>query len=396
MPFSALAQRPHIRVEIKNGDDGRFKVVWDDTENPPFDSYNIDIETIVRDAAVVREKLDLLVNTLMADPQARYGVLLKNLARAGHELYKDIFLDAGKSVQDVAIVQDWFEDKSKTEPLRLTFIVDGYVHVPWGLIFDSDPDQIPDFAEDIESYKDFWCLKYLATCNYKGLDPFTAGKGHNQNEFRLVPVVHQAEYELSRWKADDPEGLAFDKVVAEFGGPISDLKSLAKAWSISFNANKILFFYCHADGSNLAISKTESISTDQIKKQLRFPRGQRITSAVFTFLNGCSTAVGKEKSQGFIEATTREGFCGFIGTETDIPNVYALRFGAAFLAGMLQTGWTVLDLMDAMRRSHWPLSLLYQIYGSPKFRVARQPAAAMWPQESIPNFSLGPIGAKPI
>ena len=110
--------------------------------------------------------------------------------------------------------------------------------------------------------------------------------------------------------------------------------------------------------------------------------------------HGCSTAVGGD-NKGFIEAMTREGFCGFIGTETDIPNIFAFRFGAAFLHYMLETGWPVLDVVNTMRREHWPLSLLYQIYASPTFRIPRDVVVSTWPA-STSNFSLGPLGAKSI
>jgi hypothetical protein len=393
MPFSPLEYRRYLGLEIKNGDKGYFKVVWQQSEYAPFAPYNIDEDMVQKDAAEIRQKLDALVDVLMKDPTTPCGSQLKDLARAGRELYNDLFqVGVRGSEVDSAVVRSWLQ--GKLEPHRLSVVVDTYVHVPWGLVFDGDPELIPDDAFDIESYKDFWCLKFLLSCSYKGLDPSIAEHGERSNEFRLVPVLHQGEYDLSKWKVDDPEGVAFNKVLEEFGGGISDFKSLMSAWAVAAQANKILFFYCHANGTTLAISPAESISSDDLKRKLRSQDGKRSSSAALTFLNGCSTAVGKGDSKGFIEATTREGFCGFIGTETDIPNVYALRFGAAFIHGMLDTGWPVLDVMDAMRRSHWPLSLLYQIYGSSTFRVVRSPVATTWPSESTPSFSLGPIGAK--
>jgi hypothetical protein len=392
MLYSPLERRRSLTVEIKDGDRGFFKVVWRQSEFPPFESYTIDEDTIRKDAANIRKRLDVLVDTLMANPAAPCGKQLKELARAGHELYHTLFYGERGSEIDPEKIRAWLQ--GKTEPHRLLVVVDAYVHVPWGLVFDSDPELIPDDATDISSYKDFWCLKFLLSCNYRGLDPSTAEYGERSNDFWLVPVLHKAEYETSKWKPDDPEGVAFDNVLQKYGGGISDVESLKNAWILTAQANKILFFYCHANGTTLAISSSESISSDDLKRKLRPQNGKLSNSAALVFLNGCSTAVGKGDSKGFIEATTREGFCGFIGTETDIPNVYALRFGAAFIHGMLDTGWPVLDMMDAMRRSHWPLSLLYQIYGSSTFRVARSPAAATWPSNAMPNFSLGPIGAK--
>ena len=78
------------------------------------------------------------------------------------------------------------------------------------------------------------------------------------------------------------------------------------------------------------------------------------------FLNGCHTAVG-DPGGGFLEATGGSGFCGFIGTETGIPDVFALRFGSAFLCQILRGG-TVTEVMSALRAAHWPLSLVYGTY----------------------------------
>ena len=392
MPFSPLENRRYLGLEIKNGDKGSFKVVWQQSEYPPFQPYIIDEEMVRKDAEEIRRRLDQLVDAVMKDPSAPFGAQLKELARAGRELYNDLFEGELGSQADPKAVRNWLREK--VEPHRLYVVVDSYVHVPWGLVFDGHPEQIPDGASDIDSFKDFWCLKFLLGSTYKGLDPSTAAQGERSNACRLVPVVHKEEYELSKWKDDDPEGLTFGKILEEHGGCISDLKGLVNAWSTATQVNKILFFYCHANGTTLAINSTESISSEDLKRKLRSQESRRGASVALTFLNGCSTAVGKGDSKGFIEATTREGFCGFIGTETDIPNVYALRFGAAFVHGLLVTGWPVLDVMDAMRKLHWPLSLLYQIYGSSTFRVVRPKVAADWPTASTPNFSHGPIGAK--
>jgi hypothetical protein len=183
---------------------------------------------VQKDAAEIRQKLDALVDVLMKDPTTPCGSQLKDLARAGRELYNDLFqVGVRGSEVDSAVVRSWLQ--GKLEPHRLSVVVDTYVHVPWGLVFDGDPELIPDDAFDIESYKDFWCLKFLLSCSYKGLDPSIAEHGERSNEFRLVPVLHQGEYDLSKWKVDDPEGVAFNKVLEEFGGGISDFKSLMSA-----------------------------------------------------------------------------------------------------------------------------------------------------------------------
>jgi hypothetical protein len=108
-------------------------------------------------------------------------------------------------------------------------------------------------------------------------------------------------------------------------------------------------------------------------------------------LNGCSTAVGKD-CQSFIEALSRDGFCGFLGTESEIPNVFALRFGSAFLNRLLVSGHPLVQVVDELRREHWPLSLLYGLYGYPLLQIV--PSAGGTAIIGCPaNFSRGPLGA---
>ena len=388
MPACLNGHRTAIRVWIKKADGGQFKVVWDDIESTNLAPYNINEEAVIADATAVREKLDRLVDAIMADQAAPLGPLLKDVARAGRELYDDLFMDEGEAAVKA---REWFEEQN--QPIRLTFVVDTYVHVPWGLIFDGNPDDIPEGSTDMADYSDFWCIKYLVSCAYKNLDPTTVANIKRQREFRLLPIVHPDEFNASRLYVSAEEAEVVEKILTRFNA-ISDIRGLVRAWTDALGVNKILFFYCHGNGTRLAISSTESISSYELMKKLRFPSRQRVKCAALTFLNGCSTAVGEDK-KGFIEAMTREGFCGFIGTEADIPNVYALRFGVAFLHCMLETGWSVLDVVDTMRRAHWPLSLLYQIYGSPSFRIHRETVAGTAPIQTF-NFSRGPIGARPI
>lgn len=391
MDCSRITPRPPIRVEIENGDKGRLKVVWDDTESQ-FYPYQIDAETVEAEANKIRKKLAALVRASMEEPLAPYGPLIKDIARAGKDLYDALFTDAGPSEQDVRKVLRWFD--GLRSPHRIFFRVDGFIHIPWHLIYDADPEQLPeDEAEDLSVYKSFWCLKYLVSCMYSGITP--QSESADVTSFRLLPVLHKAVYELASKHLPEEEKKELLNLFKEFGMEIFSRKSLIDAWTSVGNLNRVLFFFCHANGTTLALSESEEdpISLVEFKKKLRFVEGA--TNAVsLTFLNGCSTAAGKA-TQGFIEATSRPGHCGFIGTETEIPNVYALRFGTAFLRCLGQTGWSLFEVMDAMRHLHWPLSLIYGLYAHAGFKVTRNSEATIWTTRPA-NFSRGPIGAEPL
>jgi hypothetical protein len=389
MTYNRVNPRPLIRVDIRSGDKGRLKVVWDDGERR-YDPYQIDEDMVVQEASVIRRKLSALVRVSMTDPPGQYGPLIKDIARAGKELYDALFFDAGPSEQDVEVVRDWFSGLQGSR--RVSFVVDGFIHVPWHLIYDGDPEQLPDDEAAPDTYESFWCLKYLVSCMYRGNTPYSDSDVRNPSKFRLLPVLHKDAFEVALAYMPVDEQQALSGLFNQFGKAIHGRRELIDAWQLAGNLNRILFFFCHANGTTLALNQDDAISVNDFKKRFAFSKAGKGAVAL-TFLNGCSTAVGLE-TQGFIEATSRPGHCGFVGTETEIPNVYALRYGNAFLQCLLETGWPLVEVMDAMRRLHWPLSLIYGLYGYAGFKIDRQPEATVWPIG--PNFSRGPIGAAPL
>ena len=60
-------------------------------------------------------------------------------------------------------------------------------------------------------------------------------------------------------------------------------------------------------------------------------------TACLVFVNGCCTATGHADG-GFLEATGMQGFYGFIGTEANVPDVFALRFGLDFFTACFVAG----------------------------------------------------------
>src|SRR6266508_2535427 len=386
MTYNRMKPRPLIRVDIRSGDPGRLKVIWDDGERR-YDPYQIDTDMVVQEAGAIRRKLSALIRTSMTDPPGQYGPLIKDIARAGRELYDALFYDAGPSEQDVEVVRNWFNGLQG--PHRLSFVVDGYIHVPWHLIYEGAPEQLPDVEADPAAYESFWCQKYLVSCIYRGNTPHSDSDARGPGRFRLLPVLHKEIFELARAHMPADEQQALTELFNQFGKAIHDRRELIDAWQAAGNVNRMLFFFCHANGTTLALNPDDAISINDFKKRFAFSKAGA-SAVALTFLNGCSTAVGQE-TQGFIEATSRPGHCGFVGTETEVPNVYALRFGTAFLQCLLETGWPLVEVMDAMRRLHWPLSIVYGLYGYAGFKIHREPEATAWPIG--PNFSRGPIGA---
>ena len=113
------------------------------------------------------------------------------------------------------------------------------------------------------------------------------------------------------------------------------------------------------------------------------------------FLNGCHTAIESAKDGGFLQATASGGFCGFVGTEAEVPDVFALRFANAFISQLLYTGSRAIDVMNKTRRDFWPLSLVYNLSCHPDFQFNPQGVASpdLLP---APDFSKDVIGSNKV
>ena len=96
-----------------------------------------------------------------------------------------------------------------------------------------------------------------------------------------------------------------------------------------------------------------------------------------------------------MEATAYRGYCGFIGTEGKIPDVFALRFANAFLTRLRYTGKRAMAIMDELRRDFWPLSLAYNLSCHPDFRFVPKADGAIT-LLALPNFSEDPIGSEEV
>jgi hypothetical protein len=90
-------------------------------------------------------------------------------------------------------------------------------------------------------------------------------------------------------------------------------------------------------------------------------------SKTICFINGCRSGAGLLGS-GFLAVTSSQGFYGFIGSEAELSNVFAARYGAAFMS-CLCSGGSVQEAFSLLRTDFFPLSLFYTCYAQPEFRL---------------------------
>jgi hypothetical protein len=389
MPDKPVLQR--ISVDVDDDTAARLKIKWR-RELPWGKAYCIPRGMLEDYSAKARERLEALVNESMAGKgQVKHtGALLKELAQAGNRLYKALFHDPGKSGPATKIQKRL---EGLTGGHRIAFSMGVPIHVPWGLVYDGDPEALSGKADDIDvnKYRNFWCIKYHVASVYYTVDPEGANTPLAAKTLRVHSIVNEGVFNRTSPSLKDSGGPFWDWMVERFGPPLHSQKEWRSKWTVESNQVGLLYFYSHADGTNIGLG-SDTISANDLQQDLG-ESGTEGAPPCLVFVNGCSTAVGSPTG-GFLEATSVSRFCGFIGAEASIPEVYALRFGSAFICELMRGERTVLEVMDALREQHWPLSLLYNVYCVPDLRI--QPESTSVPPVIPDNFCDFDLGSKGI
>lgn len=386
-----------IEVHVEHGSTAReVKVQWR-KEGNSWPQYTVDVDSLNDAAQEIRGRLASLVDRALENEDtnktAACGAELKALAKAGHSLYKRLF-PAGLSNLP-SLSRAWLESKGPGHSIK--FVVSPRIHIPWGLIYGVDPDPLTGQADDVswELYQQFWCLKYSLSCMYHAIPPVD-DQPRDSQMFKVIAVHNQQAFDQAKSELDKISGEhgLIETIYAKLSGTVCSKSELARRWKEEKHTLGMIFFYCHANESKLALANNDTISIHELSDELVHDQRQVDPVTVF-FLNGCNTAVGSDLG-GFLEVTSRAGFCGFIGTETEVPNLFALGFSLAFLYGLLYEGLTIGEAMNRLRKQHWPLSLLYSVCCYPRVSVASAGDKPDFSEFLKNNFSSKPVGASKI
>lgn len=385
-----------VTLDVKgNGD--LLKIDW---RSPAAGvaSYQIDTNRLVNRSLEVRESLQALITAAMtnrlANKPLNVGLELKNLARAGKRLRDAIFFDEPGDNEEQGVEAEEWLTTLKEAVIHVT--IDRQIYIPWGLVYHGDPETLADDAEDlsIEKFRDFWCVRYRLSTLYNRIRDRVVRNPRTTGEARIVKLTNQAAWMRAILQVSPAEQ---ELAAALF--PADDIVSSSefeRTWRTEKKCMEtdLLYFFGHANGTALAFEKGDLLTMDEFPEMLR-RRPPSDRPACMVFLNGCHTAIGDRREGGFLQATAYGGFCGFVGTEAEVPDVFALRFANAFLSRLLYTGATALDVMTEVRRHYWPLSLAYNLSCHPDFRFLAQTAP---PSDLLPppDFSIDAMGSNKV
>jgi hypothetical protein len=372
---------------VAQGDE-LLKIVWGEGGDTPlcFDPYFVFREQLKATVKDCRDTLEDLVAAFLDRDPAQYAPVLRRLAARGASLYYLLFSGCAQNPDTARAVESWLSNIE--DPVRLIVSSDASIHVPWGVVFAGEDDNIASGSAKIDDFRNFWALKYRLTVLYSGMAPKALGRPRERLNFRTLSILNQDAFQVALRSLSGTEQRALNRFLELPEGRADNSDSCRKKWALMVDNDCLLSVFAHATGDAIELSDVDRINVVELRRRFFDPRRRARTRVpeCLIVLNGCNTAVGR-LDNSFLTATAEAGCCGFVGSEASVPTDFAIKFGLALLHLLLHSGSSVLDAVDQLRRQHWPLGLLYGCYSHPDFRVESNPEPTLPPFASTTNFS---------
>jgi len=382
--------------------DQQFKVSWtiidgDDSWAPP--AYPVDAGLLRQAAANVRQQLQVIADARKPFEKAEFAKLLKQLAQFGRTLFKQLIHPANDQPQPDVLLRlreaaKECESARESKQIRHDFkiILDtDTLFVPWGFVFLGDVSDVPTenkLKMSLADMKGFWLSHFNISVTYKGTSQFPRQR---KTSIRKLFALHEAMFTEAKvlLKAEDEECLErLEKLLDGNMEPASDWNDFRKRWeAVGSEHDSVLYLYGHSDGQRIELRERKGGGIDpafdlSAADLIDFRKDQPGDSAAIFLFNGCRTAAPGSSSAdvpisaNFLKASRERGYFGFIGTETEVTNVFACRYGTEFLWRLHQEHKSVGEAFDELLQSDklFPQNLLYACYADRRFSFAPTPS----------------------
>ena len=357
----------------------------------PLTKNDLDIK-IREMRRVLREKVvfqrdaqdkPIYTKTIQLDPQYRQQGL-SVLAEVGYQTYRALFfsdnpdLDEEKRHALAQLGETFYQLARGGQPLSIQIFSQHFM-LPWGILYiarpeEFDPGQVhPEwflgFSHIIEHIP-LWQSRQMQSTDtiMDTRDGLTVSLNVNpiiDQELRAPLVASQTEY----WRALEHSGKV--KLVMR-DNPQALLDAMKET---SSTEDEVVYFYVHAKSigwseggpglSALIFAPNASLTLETLHKKA--PYTNLLPGEPLVFINACETAeLSPLFYDGFVPYFLAKGARGVIGTETEIPAIFASewarRFFERFLAGE-PVGSVVLHLRkEFLEQENNILGLLYALY----------------------------------
>lgn len=397
--------KPDFLVDLAVSEEN-LRVIWKEggvhyIPSPrPFLPYTIHRGSVEDLADRLRATLEELVeNSLSSEKPINRGnreqfarrrdEILRTLAQHGNDLYSILFAPADGSIPKKEHIDKKILPaiENSGEPLSICFLVPTKVSVPWGLLCDHATYRAVKSGAEVTP-DTFWGMRHRISTVFGQASPkeFTATYEHET--FTMIWGADQQEFGrlrkgLSQY-ADDENAL--NALLSHYGEPVFSSAALESAWAEQESRLGLMYILAHSDKRTISFSDNDEM--DVLRFRIWATKKTASPPRCLVFLNGCSTT-GMHERGTFLEATGRDGFCGYIGAEAVVPKFFAFRFGIAFKM-LFYSGLDVAEALATLQRRHWPLGLVYGLYGFPHVQIEPHPALSTMIGENG-NFSEGPL-----
>lgn len=402
----------HLIISKNNGEGFRLKVQSRDNEFDVFEDWEDDIPLSKEKlwgavqmcrqewratAVEFRENKRLLLQDKwdfagQAGEKRLNEQLLPKLAIAGRRLFRQIFLpekdtDRPNAHKRLRRIGEALCRASRRESMWIRITSDDF-YAPWNMIYYdelTDPDGMDAKPEG------FWGYRHL-------IEHVPVGSGNTFSFSTPFQISMQLDDNI-----DDELGVPCNAVVKNQFDTYDDniTKVLPRPFYKDLHGaihklealqDHVLYFCCHAQGvgddTNLRLDKSYLWLTD--RKSDRTKKNRQITPEVFAdwlhdlrfehgpvvFLNACQTAqMNSIFYEGFVPAFLGHGASSLIGTQTEMPAIFAGKFAQRFFEEFFSGGideerrplHRIGDVLLELRREfidrhNNPLGLLFSLY----------------------------------
>jgi hypothetical protein len=359
------------RLVVTPGSGDTFQLAWGN-ETRELYPYAISFNRVQDASEGVRAVLGQISKHYMdcdiIGADADYTKFLRPLAEAGEELSEAIFPISCTSNIPRNIAER-IRNSNPRCPLSIIY-EETPLHVPWNFIFRKDSTELKKPVGNLNDFDDFWTNVFRINISFNQVDDFFDDEASDRASC-LLQVFHKDQFKAAESRLNVNERDRISRLRRLKVGDSTDWKSCKQKWKSAQDCDSLLYIFAHSDGDTiyLADSAEGKDAIDANGFQNTFKKSPGAKSNSICFINGCRTGAGFLGS-GFIGVTSMPGFQGFIGSEAEIWNAFALRYGAEFIDRLCYNQRCVEDIFEEMRTEFYPLSLFYSCFAQPHFRLA--------------------------
>lgn len=367
-----------------------FKVRWtitdaDDVLAPP--AYLVDAGQLMQAEDNVRQQLRVIANATSPFEKLAFADLLTQLAWYGKVLFDQLMDQAGQP----DVLQRFREAASDTSLTRHDFKIvleTAELFVPWGFVFSGELDKVPgkdQLKMSLADMKGFWVSHFNISVTYGGTSTLPQQR---KSSVRKLFALHEGMWPNAVELLKNEDAACYERLQTLLDAemePAMDWNKFRMAWSnVGNKHDSVLYLFGHSDGQRIELREREGEGPDpkyvlSASELITFKKQEPGDSAAIFLLNGCRTAapgmsatVKVPITANFLKATREKGYFGFIGTEAQVTNVFACRYGTEFMWRLYKEGRSVGETFDELLQSSalFPQNLLYACYADRKFRFA--------------------------